>query len=171
VLLPEILAHFQRDDQPYEWEHYVFPALARLGLDGVTDLLPVLADRYRRPYLYQVILPLGPQAVPRMRPALTDPSEEVRRRALEIPKHFGPANCELRRELLKYLSDSSAAVRHAALEVVAEMGDEALDAQAAQKEPGSFVGSAGRILSSLGHSCFLRILYFVIRACIAVGGL
>ncbi len=139
VLLPEMLAHFQRSDQPYEWENYLLPTLARLGPDVVADLLPFLADQYRGPYLYQAILPLGPPAVPRMRPALADPSEEVRRRALEILKHFGPANRELRRELLKCLSDSSDAVRHAALEVVAEMGDEALDAQTAQKEPGSFL--------------------------------
>ncbi len=141
VLLPEILAHFQRSDQPYEWEHFVLPTLARLGPDVVTDLLPFLADGYRGPYLHHAILPLGPQAVPRMRPALADPSEEVRRRALEILKHFGPANRQLGRELLKCLSDSSAAVRHAALEVVAEMGDEALDFQTGKKASGSESGS------------------------------
>jgi HEAT repeat protein len=156
VLLPEVLAHLQRSDQPYEWEHYVFPTLARMGPDVVTDMLPLLADGYRGPYLYQVILPLGPQAVPRMRPALADPSDEVRRRALEILKHFGPANRELRRELLKCLSDSSDTVRHAALEVVAEMGDEALDAQSARKERVSFLPRLQTLTADSKHPLLIR---------------
>jgi HEAT repeat protein len=128
ALLPEVLAQFKLSEQPYDWEHYFFPTVARFGPEVASDLLPFLADSYRGTYLHQAILPLGPQAVPRFQPALVDKDPLVRQRALEILKYFGPANRRLRREILKCLDDSNDAVRSAALEVVAEMGDEILAA-------------------------------------------